>query len=324
MSTAFKHYRQRLASARRCGDVRGVAVRHFRDQAIRRSFAFWQRLGVHVTANNFYQPVPDIRALPADFFTRHGEMVGVDMREDYQLQLLDRFLRAYRHEYDALPIKPTGNPYQFHHANGLYGWVDAVILYCVIREFRPRRIYEIGSGYSTLLVAQALAVNADEDPRLHDRELVAIEPYPRDILTGLPGLTRILRRPVQQVAFGEFERLEANDVLFIDSSHVLKSGSDVQYEYLEILPRLKPGVLVHAHDIFLPREYPERWLRREHRFWNEQYLLQAFLAFNAAFEVVFSSAYVHTNRPEALAAACSFYHPAQGSPGSFWLRRRTL
>lgn len=321
MPKVFERYRRRIASARRRGDLVGTVVRHLRDQGIRRSFPLWQRLGVHVTANDFYQPVPDVRALPTNFFTGQSAMVGVDMRERHQLELLDRFC-AYRDEYDALPIEPTDDPYQFHHDNGLYGWVDAAILYCVLREFRPRRVYEIGSGYSTLLMAQALAVNAEKHAHARARELVAIEPYPRDILTDLPGLTRIIRRPVQQVTLAEFQRLEADDVLFIDSSHVLKSGSDVQYEYLEIVPRLKPGVLVHAHDIFLPREYPERWLRREHRFWNEQYLLQAFLAFNNAFEVVISAAHLHAKRPQALVSAFPFYDPAQGSPGSFWMRRR--
>jgi predicted O-methyltransferase YrrM len=248
-------------------------------------------------------------------------MVGLNMREPDQLELVKQFAN-YRAEYDALPIERTDQPYQFYHNNGLYGWVDAIFLYCILRVFNPRRVYEIGSGYSTLLAAQALAVNASEAPQSGYRELVAIEPYPRDFLAGLPGLTRIIRVPVQQVDLAEFEQLDANDVLFIDSSHVLKAGSDVQHEYLEILPRLQPGVLVHAHDIFLPREYPEQWLRQKQRFWNEQYLLQAFLAFNEAFEVVLSAAYLHTERPHVLSAACSFYDPAQGSPGSFWFRRR--
>jgi hypothetical protein len=119
------------------------------------------------------------------------------------------------------------------------------------------------------------------------------------------------------VALGE------NDILFIDSTHVLRIGSDVQYEFLEVLPRLRPGVYVHIHDIFMPAEYPEAWVRREHRFWTEQYLLQAFLCYNGAFEVIWAGSYMHLKHPDELAAAFASYGPGR-HPGSFWIRRRDL
>src|SRR5690606_25350779 len=103
-------------------------------------------------------------------------------------------------------------------------------------------------------------------------ELTAIEPWPSEaLLRGFPGLKELLREDVQNVPLGRFEALEANDILFLDSSHVMKIGSDVQYEFFEIIPRLRPGVLVHFHDIFLPREYPREWVVDDQRFWNEQY-----------------------------------------------------
>jgi hypothetical protein len=137
----------------------------------------------------------------------------------------------------------------------------------------------------------------------------------------VPGLARIVREPLQDVDLAVFERLERNDILFIDSTHVLKTGSDVQLEYLEILPRLASGVIVHIHDIFLPAEYPKAWLTDEHIFWNEQYLLQAFLAFNKGFEVLWAGSFMHLNHSDKLRDSFPGYAPERSWPGSFWLRR---
>lgn len=119
----------------------------------------------------------------------------------------------------------------------------------------------------------------------------------------------------------EFQKLKENDILFIDSSHVLKTGSDVQYEYLEILPRLNKGVLVHFHDIFLPAEYPQKWILEDHKFWNEQYLLQAFLAFNDSFEILWAGSYMHLNHPDKLEQFFKSYNKNKRWPGSFWVRK---
>lgn len=118
-----------------------------------------------------------------------------------------------------------------------------------------------------------------------------------------------------------FKELGENDILFIDSSHVLKIGSDVQYEYNEILPRLNKGVLIHVHDIFLPLEYPETWVRQSHRFWTEQYLLQAFLAYNSAFKVLWAGHYMHWKYPDLLEKAFRTYNREITGPGSFWMRK---
>jgi predicted O-methyltransferase YrrM len=198
--------------------------------------------------------------------------------------------------------------------------VDGEILYCFIRHFKPKRIIEIGSGYSTRLSLLAARRNAEDG---HARAgVIACEPYPEEVLSrGLDGLT--LRQTfVQDVPLTEFDSLQANDILFIDSSHVLKIGSDVQYEYLEILPRLRPGVIVHVHDIFLPAEYPRTWVMDQFRFWTEQYLLQAFLAFNETFEVLWAGSYMHLTHPERLERAFRSYQRTTRWPGSFWMRRR--
>src|SRR5262249_34545280 len=159
----------------------------------------------------------------------------------------------YKPEYDALPRTRTAVPHQYYLQNGRFEGVDAEVFYSMIRHFKPQRLIEIGSGYSTFLAAQAVLKNEAETG--HRCDLGAIEPYPGPVLRqGFPGLSRLVARGVQEVPLSEFEALGENDIVFIDSSHVLKTGSDVQYEFLEILPRLRPGVLVHVHDIFLPAE----------------------------------------------------------------------
>ncbi|MBX9693637.1 MAG: class I SAM-dependent methyltransferase [Cyanobacteria bacterium] len=282
-------------------------------------FPFWQQLGLHVVPNHFYQPIPDTRELRDDLWERRSELVGIDMRESAQIAMLDQFVSSFKKDYDSIPLQ-KGDVQQYYVNNNTLASVDGEILYCMIRQFKPRRILEIGSGYSTLLSAETSLKNKE----LHgtETELTAIEPYPNKWLkAGFPGLSRLVEKKVQDVDLSEFTSLEDNDILFIDSSHVLKLGSDVQYEYLEILPRLRKGVLVHIHDIFLPSEYPREWIFKHLRFWNEQYLLQAFLTHNSAFEVVWGGSFMHLKHSDRLAKAFRSYSPKTTWPGSFWIRR---
>ena len=280
-----------------------------------------QRMGFHVTPNSFYHPVPDTRKLTEDLWSKRSELAGIDLNEQKQLELLSLFESKLKNEYELFPRNRTTIPYEYFVDNLAFTSVDGEILYCMIRHFKPRRIYEIGSGISTYLSAQAVLKNAEEDSG-YKCELVAIEPYPNKILeAGFPGLSKLISKEVQDVPLSEFEKLTENDILFIDSSHVLRIGSDVQYEYLEILPRLNKGVIVHAHDIFLPAEYPKEWVLRRHRFWNEQYLLQAFLALNQSFEILWTGSYMHLNYPDKLEVAFSSYNRNERWPGSFWMIR---
>ncbi len=268
-----------------------------------RGFKFLEKYGLHVVPNHFYQPVPDTRKLPESTWATPTSMPGIDLNDTAQLKLLSGFCSDFRHEFEQIP------------SGGQFGSVDAEILYCLVRRFRPQRVLEIGSGMSTRVSAAALVTNGSG-------ELVAVEPYPNeDIQKGFPGLTRLIASPVQEIALTEFEKLQENDILFIDSSHMLKIGSDVQFLFLEVLPRLKAGVLVHVHDIFLPANYPRRWVVDNLRFWNEQYILQAFLAFNSAFEVLWAGCHMHMQYPDSLEAAFTSYQRQQSSPGSFWMRK---
>jgi hypothetical protein len=216
-------------------------------------------------------------------------------------------------------MNETSIPYQYYVSNPAFGSIDGEILYCVIRYFKPRKIIEVGSGYSTCLSAQAILKNQEEDDS-YKCELVAIEPFPNNVLkTGFPGLSELVPKPVQEIPLSAFEGLTQNDILFIDSSHVLRTGGDVQYEYLEILPRLNKGVIVQIHDIRFPEDYPKHMLK-QNRFYTEQYLLQAFLAFNNTFEVLWSGHYMQLNHPGKLDTAFSRHRQfKQGD--SFWMRK---
>jgi hypothetical protein len=277
----------------------------FRDK---RYFQLWQSRGFHVTPVHFYEPVPDTRTLKDDLWSKPSKMVGVDLNESRQLELLSEFGTRFKSEYEHL-----------------HPWArvpDWGVLYCMVRHFEPRRIIEIGSGFSTEVSAMAILKNREEAGM--QANLIAVEPFPgQKLIDGFPGLSELKRMPVQDVPLDEFERLGENDILFIDSSHMLKTGSDVQYEFLEIIPRLANGVIVHVHDIFFPFEYPRSWPMEDAKFWNEAYVLQAFLAFNSAFEVLWSSSYLHHYHPDALHRAFSQYDPQtiQGSPSSLWMRR---
>jgi len=284
-------------------------------------FTLWQKLGFHITINDYYEPIPDTRTLKDDLWQKPSELVGIDMNEEGQINLLSMFSSKFKEEYESFPRNKTSIPYQYYVNNGAFESVDGEILYCMIRHFKPKKIFEIGSGNSTYLSAQAILKNEEEDND-YECELVAIEPYPNDILkAGFPGLSKLIPKKVQDIPLSEFKKLSENDILFIDSSHVLKIGSDVQYEYLEILPRLNKGVIVHAHDIFLPAEYPKEWILKDYRFWTEQYLLQAFLSFNDSFEVLWGGSYMHLRHPDKLEEAFSSYKRDERWPGSFWIRR---
>jgi hypothetical protein len=293
---------------------------------IRRTFGFWERMGVHVTPNHFHQPIPDTRELRLrkDSIWKNSEMVGINMKKETQLRFLREYFPQYRDEYIHFPKNKnqTSSEFDFCFGGGI-AEVDAEVLYCMVRHFKPSTVIEIGSGSSTLLIAQACQLNKREDKK--DSRFITVDPYPpRVIKRNIPGLTRLIPQKVQEVDIEFFRELKSGDILFIDSSHVCKIGSDVNYLYLEVLPRLNTGVIVHSHDIFLPSEYPEKWVMGEHTFWTEQYLLQAFLTYNSAFEVLWGGAYMHINYPKELESVFPSYDHKTTVPGSFWFRRKAI
>jgi hypothetical protein len=272
-------------------------------------FPVWEQQGFHVTPVHFHQPIPDTRELPETLWKQPSDLVGINVNDAMQLDLLRNHLTKFRDEYGNLPVEPPpGQRRPFH-------GVDALVAYCMVRHFQPRLIIEVGSGFSSLALSQAAAKNKNS-------ALICIDPFPRDFLRdGLPGLQSLIAKKVQDIDLEFFSQLQSGDILFIDSSHTVKIGGDVNYLFLEVLPRLKPGVIVHVHDIFLPLEYRRDWVLDEFRFWNEQYLLQAFLTFNSEFEVLLANSYLNHNHQEDLKAA--FPNLSSWASGSFWMRRKS-
>jgi hypothetical protein len=283
-------------------------------------FDLWQRLGIHMTPVHFYAPIPDTRSLPESLWERPSDLVGLDMREDEQLQMLSTLASNFKSEYDALPRDSSDFSHQYVVENDSFTSVDGEMLYCMVRSSMSSRVIEIGSGMSTRLIAQALTVNEAETGRT--ASFTVIDPFPSPVVQeGFRGLSHLVQTGVEVVSYEKFAELGEGDILFIDSSHTVKVGNDVHRECLDILPRLAPGVIVHFHDIFLPWEYPREWIMDKQLFWAEQYLLQAFLCFNPAFEVVWAASYMHTHHRHALEDAFASYDSRRHWPGSFWIHR---
>ncbi|MFC1559874.1 class I SAM-dependent methyltransferase [Candidatus Margulisiibacteriota bacterium] len=283
-------------------------------------FFLWQKIGFHITKVDFDSPIPDTRSLKDALWEKHTELIGINMNEAYQLKLLDDFSSRFYNEYKNFPRNKTSDKYQYYTRNYSFEAVDGEMLYCMIRNFKPRRMIEIGSGLSTLLSAKALTINEAESSI--KSIFTAIEPYPKKyLLDGFPGLSNLIIKNIEDVELSVFDELEENDILFIDGAHTLKIGGAVQYEYLEILPRLKKGVLIHIHDIMLPAEYDKGRVLKEHHFWNEQYLLQAFLAFNDAFMVMWAANYMRLKYHDRLEKAFPSYKKDKCGTGSLWIKK---
>jgi len=270
---------------------------------------------------HFYSPLPDIKDLEQrQVWDQKSELPGIDFRPQSQLELLEG-LGKFGSECNW-PLNPTMRPLDFFVNNQSFSFGCAGALYVMIRHFKPKRIIEVGSGNSSKVIYQAITKNQTETKQ--KTHYTIIDPYPSDYISQIPNAELIAER-VELVNPKIFEQLSENDLLFIDSSHSVKIGGDVTFLYLEVLPRLKPGVVIHTHDIDLPYEYPKAYATSEtfRQFWTEQYLLQAFLIGNRDFEVLLGMHYIQTNQKDAFQKAFPHYDPAKHlfTSGSFWYRR---
>jgi hypothetical protein len=237
-----------------------VMPRCLRSGKFHQIFPGWERHGFHVTPVHFYQPIPDTQSLPETLWNRPSKLVAVDMNDLVQLDLLRTRFPKFRDEYEQFPTTPAEEPGHFYLNNHLFDGTDALVAYCMVRHFQPQLIIEVGSGFSSLLLGQAATKN-------NNSALIGIEPFPEEFLKhGFRGLHSLIEKKVQDIELKFFSQLESGDVLFIDSSHTVKIGGDVNYLFLEVLPRLKSGVIVHVHDIFLPFDYRRDWVLDEFRF----------------------------------------------------------
>ncbi len=274
------------------------------------------KVGVFPIRNHYYEPQFDFGE---DQFsgTKKRLLRGIDLNVEEQLKMLGRF--TFSQELQGIPSTKTELT-EFHFNNLGFESGDAEYWYQLIRSLKPKRIFEVGSGYSTLIATKAVAENRKNDSSYQCNH-TCIEPYEMPWLEELE--VTVLRKKVEEVDLAFFSELEENDILFIDSSHVIRSGGDVLFEYLEVLPSLSPGVIVHVHDIFSPRDYPTRWIKDEVRFWNEQYLLEAFLSSNREWKIIGALNYLFHDHYEELKCVAP-YLTSDREPGSFYLQKGSL
>jgi len=261
----------------------------------------------YVVPGHFYSPLTlpadtDRAAMWADSAT--STVLGVDMAEDRQLALHGKIATSMN--------EPLPGP-RYTPDNSQYGAADGAVYRAMLNYLRPSRVIEVGSGFSTAIVLDEI------DHGLPGTRVTCIEPFPQRLL-GLMresdhGRLTVHRKPVQDVPLDVYDQLASGDILFIDSTHVAKAGSDVNWLFLHVLPRLAAGVVVHVHDVFWPFEYPKKWLS-EHRDWTEDYLLHAFLIGNTSWEIMLFSSWLWRCNPELVPA-----HLAGQEPGSIWLCR---
>ncbi len=277
-----------------------------------RNRAMLDSIGIYPVRDQYYDPLfvtsglnslREVRPLP-----------GIDFQPAAQRALLDQFVDVARLQSIN---QPAASDTQFSLQNPSFLSGDAEIWFHMIRHFKPRRIIEIGSGHSTRMARLAIDENCKADSA-YACEHICIEPYEAPWLEKT-GAT-IIRRRVEDVEPALFDTLDSNDILFIDSSHIIRPQGDVIVEILQIMPRLRPGVIVHVHDIFTPRDYLDDWIHEKKLFWNEQYLLEAYLSDNPAMEVLFANNMMKHNAYAEMARACPHLTPDR-EPGSFYMRR---
>jgi hypothetical protein len=270
---------------------------------------------------HFYSPIVDTDAVARRrerVWPAQPTIAGIDFNDASHHQVLTELFPRFMPEYDYPEHADAASPHRFYTRNPQFSWLDSRALFVLLRAWRPERIIEVGSGHSSLLMA-------DVNRRFLDRsiDITCIEPYPQPFLTqGVDGIARLLEREVQDVELEAFRRLGAGDVLFIDSSHVAKTGSDVNYLYFDVIPALAPGVHVHVHDVFLPNDYPVDWVLDHNRSWNEQYVLRALLMYaSSTLRVTFGCSHAFHRYRDLVIAALAHPRGHGFGGGSFWFTK---
>jgi predicted O-methyltransferase YrrM len=239
---------------------------------------------------HYYSPLVDPEDYKNQQQTVYASPDFVPIEINFNTSVQTELLYSFRPFYDEMPFKENekgSNRFSFD--NIFFTYADALSMYNMLRHYQPKRLIEIGSGFSS-----ALVLDTSEQFLNNSVEITFIEPNPERLYANLKGNEKvnIIEKKIQEVDTILFQSLEAGDFLLIDTSHVSKSGSDVNHIYFDILPYLKKGVIIHIHDIFFPFEYPEKWVVEEKRSWNEVFLLRAFLAFNEKFKMLFFNDYI--------------------------------
>jgi predicted O-methyltransferase YrrM len=292
-----------------------VALEAERDQ-LRADLAHWK---TWMSPGHFYSPIPsidEVRGRESELFgPPPPSLPGIDLRKDAQVALVRKLATFYL----ELPFPRTQSAEsRYWFENWAYSYADAIFLYSMLRHLRPRRVIEVGSGFSSAAMLETA------DRWLPETSFTFIDPDTSTLDALLrPGdrdRVTVVRAKLQDVPLTTFDALAANDILFIDSTHVSKTGSDVNRILFDILPRLAPGVHIHFHDVFYPFEYPKEWVY-EGRAWNEDYILRAFLEFNSAFDIVLFGTWLARFHRDLLAELMPLSLENPG--GSLWLTRRS-
>jgi hypothetical protein len=277
-----------------------------------------KKRALFVPPGHFYSPVVDTAALRA---ARPSS--PLPLPDTLRGLTIDRksMLRAWKSMLPHLNSCPfterADERFRYRFDNPAYSWADAMTYYAMIRRFKPKRVIEIGCGWSSACLLDTIEFELGGKC-----DVTFIEPYPAllyEISAGKPLKANVVSTPLQSVDLSAFDTLAKNDILFIDSTHVMKTGSDVVYEINELLPRIASGVIVHFHDIFWPFEYPDSWVYDENRSWNEIYALRAFLTQNPEWKVLFFNDYFRTVLHAETAADCPNFYKNTG--GAIWLQR---
>lgn len=285
-----------------------LAARQHRRQAEQATGRLLRRAGYEFRRSHFYLPFPDVDRLPDALWAGPKETIGVELNVSDAVALLPVLAPHFAEFEAAIPAS------SYYRPNGGYESVDADLLFALLRHLKPKRVIELGSGASSHVIA--MARRAAGETFSH----TIYDPYPFGNAMGPVEGAKVEAVATEKLDSAVVETLEPGDVFFVDTTHTVKTGGDVVRIFLELLPLVPVGVYVHVHDIFLPYEYPKAWVVEERRAWAEQYLLQAFLAFNDSYEVIFPAHAVSRAAPDEVAAAISSFGPGV-APGAFWMRR---
>ena len=277
-----------------------------------------RKYGGFVPPGHFYSPIPSLDevALREDvIFNRIPRKVpGIDLNTEEQMDMF----ASFKEYYDELPFKADKtDSLRYFFENPTYSYSDAILLYCMMRHAQPKRIIEIGSGYSSCVI-----LDTNEIFFNNNISCTFIEPYPQ-LLESLikendKERVEIISTKLQDVDLSKFSSLSSRDILFVDSTHVSKVDSDVNYIFFEILPSLSSGVYIHFHDIFYPFEYPKEWIYAG-RAWNENYILRAFLQYNSAFKIIFYNTFLEHYYEQKFISEMPLCLKNKG--GSIWLKK---
>lgn len=271
----------------------------------------FQKVGVFPIIDQYYDPYFNRNNLnPHQKVDR--KLPGINFNIDKQLDLLSKF--NFNSEIIEIS-KLQENQLNYSFLKGPFLAGDSEILFNIIRLNKPKKIIEIGCGHSSLMIQHAIKYNKFEDQEYKCNH-ICIEPYEAGWVEKLD--VEFIKKKVEDLDLELFKSLESGDILFIDSTHIIRPKGDVLFEYLELLPNMKSGVLVHIHDIFSPKDYLDEWVNDGVSFWNEQYLLEAFLSCNKEFEIICALNFLKHNYYSELAAKCPMIKQ-KSEPGSFWI-----